>query len=418
MKEIYLGIDLCRKNLQMSYFREDRNEPESIYQLNNTETYQLPNVMFYCTDENKWYVGNNVSGVRFNKNGKIIEDVMGNIGLNNNLVINGNTYTYDELLMILLKEQIEEFMKRFEDAVLKKVSITVEKYEPHVFDVLRKLSKELSLGQDDFYIMSHENAFFQYVMRQEEELKNNSISMFTYSNEGMNYYRIDKKNQGKTAIYNLNVEKIPEISYSMLFEDVEKLDLDFAEIAKLKMRDKYISTVYLTGSGFHDKWIEKSKNVLCSGRRVFMGQNLYTKGACYHARLGAYEHDKDVVFRSNEFITYDIGVLLGDPEGRNSFYPIVSGGREWYNMKGSVELFLDDTNRLQIMYRDRITKDTEKDIIEIHGLPKRPPKTTKLSLEVELYDEKNGAIIIRDVGFGSIYPTTNKIYRREISWQE
>ena len=135
MKEIYLGIDLCRKNLQMSYFREDRNEPESIYQLNNTETYQLPNVMFYCTDENKWYVGNNVSGVRFNKNGKIIEDVMGNIGLNNNLVINGNTYTYDELLMILLKEQIEEFMKRFEDAVLKKVSITVEKYEPHVFDV-------------------------------------------------------------------------------------------------------------------------------------------------------------------------------------------------------------------------------------------------------------------------------------------
>ena len=418
MKDIYLGIDLCRKNLQMSYYREDRNEPESIYQLNNTETYQLPNVMFYCTDENRWYVGNKVSSVRFNKNGKIIEDVMGNVGSSNNLVINGTAYNYDQLLLILLKEQIEEFLQRFEDCVLRKVSITVERYDPNVFEVLHKLAEELLLEDDDFYIMSHENAFFQYVMRQEEELKNNSISMFTYNNEGMDYYRIDRQNQGKTAIYDLKIERIPEITYSMLFEDVEKLDSDFAEIAKLKMRDKYISTVYLTGAGFHDKWIEKSKNVLCSGRRVFMGQNIYTKGACYHARLGAYEHDRDVVFRSNEFITHDIGVMIGDVEGRNNFYPIVSGGREWYNMKGSVELFLDDTNRIEIVYRDRITGDTEKDVIEIHGLPKRPPKTTKLSLDVELNDENNGAIIIRDVGFGNIYPTTNKIYRSEISWQE
>ena len=57
MKEIYLGIDLCKKNIQISYYREDTGEPESIYQLNNTETYQLPNVMFYSTDENVDPVG-------------------------------------------------------------------------------------------------------------------------------------------------------------------------------------------------------------------------------------------------------------------------------------------------------------------------------------------------------------------------
>ena len=96
MTEMYLGLDLCRKNLQISYFREDRGEPESIYQLNNTETYQLPNVMFFDTDENKWYVGNNVSTVRFQKNGKIIEDVYGNVGTDNQVVLNGETYSYDK----------------------------------------------------------------------------------------------------------------------------------------------------------------------------------------------------------------------------------------------------------------------------------------------------------------------------------
>jgi hypothetical protein len=201
---------------------------------------------------------------------------------------------------------------------------------------------------------------------------------------------------------------------------VEYVELDelFASVARKKMRETYISAVYLTGSGFHDKWIDKSKNVVCDGRLVFMGQNIYTKGACYHARFGAYEADRNIVFRTKEFITQDIGVMIGEVGGRSRFYPIVTGGREWYNMKGSITLFLDDTNRLEMSYKDRISGEAQKDVIEIHGLPKRPPKTTKLTLNVELYDEKSGAIIIKDTGFGNIYPTTNKIYRREISWAE
>ena len=142
MTEMYLGLDLCRKNLQISYFREDKGEPESIYQLNNTETYQLPNVMFFCTDENKWYVGNNVSAVRFQKNGKIVEDVVGNVGSKNQVVINGETYSYDMLLLILLKNQIKDFLSRTEDAVLKKLTISIEYYDKAVFEVLKKLKAD------------------------------------------------------------------------------------------------------------------------------------------------------------------------------------------------------------------------------------------------------------------------------------
>ena len=71
MMDIFLGLDLCRKNVQMSYFEEDQDEPTSIYQLNNTETYQLPNVMFYSKDEKKWYVGNQVSTVRFQQDDRL-----------------------------------------------------------------------------------------------------------------------------------------------------------------------------------------------------------------------------------------------------------------------------------------------------------------------------------------------------------
>ena len=58
-------------------------------------------------------------------------------------------------------------------------------------------------------------------------------------------------------------------------------------------------------------------------------------------------------------------------------------------------------------------------MVKIHGIPKRPNKTTKLSLEVEFENPTDGAVIIRDLGFGKLFPTTNKIYRKEfsITWQ-
>lgn len=416
MKEIYLGLDLCKKNIQMSYYREDKQEPESIYQLNNTETYQIPNVMFYSFNEKKWYVGNSVSTIRFQTEGIMVEDVLGRMDSDTVTMVGEESYSPDELLLILLKTHIQEFMGRSEEYELCGLTITLEQYHKRVYDVLRKLQEELSLSAEQFYIMSHENAFFQYVMNQDERLRNNSVAMFEYGTDGMEYYRIDRKNQGSTRIFYLSRQDLKEeMSYSRLFGDIEELDKQFAELARAKMQETYISTVYLTGPGFNDNWIEESKKVVCDGRRVFMGQNLYTKGACYHARLGAYETGRDCILCTEGSIPFDIGVSIGDTEGRNHFHLIALGGREWYNMKGKVTLFLDDTNRIDMMYRDKVTKETQKEIIEIHGLPKRPPKTTKLSLEVEMFDERMGAIVIRDVGFGKIYPTTNKIYRKEFS---
>lgn len=416
MKEIFLGLDLCKKSIQLSYYREDKSEPQSICQLNNTETFLFPNVMFYATQEKKWYVGNDVSGVRFTKEGTIVEDVIGNIDSDSHVVIGASSYTYEMLLLILLKTHVQDFLSRNEDYVLKGVTVTLEEYHPVVYKVLKRFGDELDLDSEHFGIISHETAFFQFVMNQDEKIHTNSVAMFDYGHEGMDYYRIDRKNQRNTRIYYLGYESLKEdLPYSKLFSDVEELDQSFAAIARMKMKETYVSAVYLTGPGFNDTWIQESQKVLCEGRRVFMGQNIFTKGACYHARLGAYENGNDIILCTQGSIPFDIGVTIGDLEGRNHFCPIAIGGREWYNMRGKVSLFLDDTKRISMVYRDKVTKEMQQEVIEINGLPKRPPKTTKISLEVEMYNETMGAIIIRDEGFGSIYPTTNKIYRKEFT---
>ena len=44
---------------------------------------------------------------------------------------------------------------------------------------------------------------------------------------------------------------------------------------------KVVSSVYLTGEGFENNWYPASLKVLCNGRRAFLGNNLYSRGACY-----------------------------------------------------------------------------------------------------------------------------------------
>ena len=92
---------------------------------------------------------------------------------------------------------------------------------------------------------------------------------------------------------------------------------------------------------------------------------------------------------------------------------IALGEQEWFALTGSACIFLDDTNRIEIDMYHRGTNEMVKEIIEIKGLPKRPPKTTKLKISVRYLDAKRGEICIEDKGFGALYPTTGKMYVKE-----
>ena len=118
-----------------------------------------------------------------------------------------------------------------------------------------------------------------------------------------------------------------------------------------------------------------------------------------------------VKFSSKENVIFDVGISSEDEEDR--FIPIALGGRQWYNIHGKISIILDDTESLTLVYRNRKTGEEEREVVKLHGIPKRPNKTSKFSVEVEFENPHHGAFIIKDVGFGKLFPTTNKIYRKE-----
>lgn len=409
----YIGMDLCSDSTQISYYNDIKREPETVNQLNNKETYMMPNILFYSKDTADWYVGSEASEARFKENGIILDELFKNAGSDEKVDVDGVSYSYKQLFLKMLKMHIDSFLYRYEGAIVKKLVVTIPEYSKQLFRVLSKLYKELDIPAENVTITSHLDSGLYYIFNQSSELRVNSVALFDYNTEGLNYYRIDTtKGKEPDVISVHHVDYSKQFNMALFSGDNLLMDDAFTKIVEQEMKQTYISSVFLTGLGFSEKWMNKSRNILCQGRRVFAGQNIYTKGACYKAVGGEYDKFYNTyLVETKENVNFDVGISSGDEEDK--FIPITYGGNQWFNIHGMINVILDDTDMITIVYKNCRTGEEKRETVKLHGIPKRPNKTSKFSLEVEFDNPHQGAVIIKDLGFGKLFPTTNKIYRKE-----
>ena len=431
--QLYLGLDLGPEYTQLSYYNADTREPESVYHEEAKDTYMLPNIMFYSAyhkrmgdnqndcykfiDLSGWCVGARASAYRFEDKGTVVDGIYESTLKNENIEVEGRGYKASDLMVKMLVLHIKQFTDTLGGFVIKRLTVTVADTDPRIIQAVRGLKTALRLSHDQLNIVSHLDSGLCYIFAQPEPLRNNSVGLFDFGRAGLDFYRIDMTRKYPLIVTTQHINYHDKMNLRRFGRYHEDMDETFADIVKECTEQVFISSVFLTGLGFSENWMKQSATVLCQGRRVFVGQNIYTKGACYRSLGGVYTESLSRYFIDTEqTVKTNIGINLMDE--KNTFWPIVYGGLEWFNTRGRVVVFLDDTRRIQIVYQDILTEEEYIETIEIYGLPARPPKTTKLSIEVEYYGADKGAIVIRDMGFGNLYPTTNKIYRKEFDISE
>lgn len=426
--QLYLGLDLGPEYTQLSYYNADTHEPESVYHKEAKDTYMLPNIMFYSAyhkrigdtqgecykfiDLSGWSVGAKASAYRFEDNGTVVDQIYEKTLRKEKIDVEGREYKASDLLVKMMVLHIKQFTDQIGGFTIKKLTVTVADTDPQIIQAVRGLRSALRLGHDQFNIVSHLDSGLCYIFAQPEPLRNNSVGLFDFGRNGLDFYRIDMTRKYPLIVTVEHTDYHDRINMRRFGRYHEDMDEAFADVVRESMAQVFVSSVYLTGVGFAENWMKQSATVLCRGRRVFVGQNIYTKGACYRSLGGIYTESLSRYFiDTEETVKTNIGINLMDE--KNTFWPIAYGGLEWFNTRGKIEVFLDATRRIQIVYQDILTEEELRETVEIYGLPARPNKTTKLSIEVEYYGSDKGAIVIRDLGFGSLYPSTNKIYRKE-----
>lgn len=412
MKKFVAGMDLQIEYAQFCYYDEEQGDAVSVSRHAEEEAYMCSNDLFFQTENKTWYCGETAQELYMTKLGQYYPDILKHLGDYSVIIVDGQEYDYMDLFCILIKLQLEQCFGA-EAAGISKLVISSPMANSILLKAVQRLTKFLKLAKEQIELVSPVVATLFYVFRQDSSVWNNGVALFHYDTKEMMLERMRVQRYQKPMKITITKERLSMPAWNAA---PEEKDAAFKDLCKTLFagRTNNVSGVYLLGEGFSDNWLNQSADVLCRGRRVFVGQNLCAKGACYAAFSGsaAISQDGSVYVKAPGMIHYDIGVKVLY-QGREQIAPIVLGEREWFNIEGSASIFLDDTNRIEIDMYHRGRNELIQEVIEIKGLPKRPPKTTKLQISVRYLDEMRGEICIRDKGFGTMYPTTGKVYRKE-----
>ncbi len=158
--------------------------------------------------------------------------------------------------------------------------------------------------------------------------------------------------------------------------------------------------------------MKDSLRYLCKNRRVFQGNNLFSKGACFgmQERLNVSEVGKEYVFLGNDKLKANIGMSLMR-QGQESYYAILDAGVNWYEAEHEMEFYIRDGSEITLTITPLIGKNGKLAQIVLEDFP-----GTIARLRARFYLEAENLLVveIEDMGFGEIRPATGRSWREKI----
>ena len=201
---------------------------------------------------------------------------------------------------------------------------------------------------------------------------------------------------------------------SLKEEMKELLDHQFYQIVSKCMGARAVSSAFLIGEGFEGEWMKESLRLLCSNRRVFQGNNLYSKGACFGAleKISQSELGKQLVFLGNEKLKANVGMKVYR-QGKESYLALLDAGVNWFEASRQCEFYLDTGNKLSFLITPLTGRNVREEEVVLDGLPLRKKRTTRIRLSMRMLSESKVKMEVQDLGFGQIFPSSGQSWTQE-----
>lgn len=291
--------------------------------------------------------------------------------------------------------------------------ITEREVHPFSKKVFEEAMKSTGIGIPSIRVISYGESFFFYALSQPIGLWRNGALLYDYS-DGLfesDYLSIDhstapaivsdirKKHGDMTPFYGSDRRKMDEKFLSITMEDMKKS----------------VSGTYLTGEAFNERWEQRTLRYICTRSRVFKGQNLYSKGACYSAA-----DDVDLIRISRRYLYLGQDSLLTNvslraiSQGREALLPIADAGSKWYESSKSMEVLLGHDRELIVVLTDIKDRSERNAVIRLDWMPMRPERASRVKVEFEFLSAKRLRVKVTDLGFGEIFRATGEKRKEEI----
>jgi len=281
-----------------------------------------------------------------------------------------------------------------------------------VEQIKRTAMQVMGVSENRIYVQTRQESFCAYVLSQSREIWRYQAVLFDYEGELLRAMALSLHTRTTPVSARVEQEKDWQMPVSGL--SPEEKDEAFLQLIRKVFLNRPVSAVFLVGDGFEEKWYEESLKILCSGRRVFVGNNLYAKGACYRAvRASQGKEAGNYIFLGADKISYQVG-LCTVGNGKESIYPLLRAGESWYEAKAACEVLLLREPVVEFLFQPMQGEEILKEHVYLEGLPERPPKTTRLRIIAEFLKADRLYIQIQDLGFGELFPATDLCWTKEV----
>ena len=411
-----IGYDLNDTYAQISYLSIGEAEPETASLVLGGDQYNIPTAIRQRFGTNLWLHGKDALKSDISE-APVFTRLL-------DLAIKGDALTAGEekidpvaLLALFVKRSLSILTMQVNSNHIAAFMFTTPRVTPRVVEIIGQIAINLDLPPERVYVQSYRESIYQYVVHQPKELWNHHVLLFDYNSHMKAFHMESNKKTTPTVVF-IEDENFPALQYTSGPSEQSKIEWDkqFLKIAEEVIKAQMISSIYLVGEGFKDEWANDSLKYLCRGRRVFRGNNLYGKGACYGAmeKIKPTKISETMVFLGEDKLKANIGLRLLR-NGLESYFAVLDAGANWYECHNSFEVILDNRPELCFLITSLTGGHVSERRIALEGLPERPFRTTRLNLEIHLESADTALLTITDLGFGELFPASGKEWVKDIA---
>lgn len=420
---VAVGYDLGDETSQISYCFLGGKEPETISAVAGEQQYNFPTMLAKRLEVNQWFYGREAVKHVEQKEAVAVEHLLELARSGEEVLIGGETFDPVALLALFIKRSLSLLGLTVPVDHIEVLMITVEQMDHRMVEVLHKVAAVMQLKTRFLFFQSHLESFYFYTIHQPREIWNHEVLLCDFDTGCLKLRRLAWNRKTRPVVAFASLEERPEMSCgndhfingeTLREELMRKWDAFFQQAVKDCCQGRVVSTVYLIGRGFEGGWCQESLKFLCRGRRVFQGNNLYSKGACYGAleKLCASEMGTSHVFLGNEKLKANLGMKVLC-QGKEAYYALMDAGVNWFEAQGEGEFILEDGRAFSLLVTLLTGRESKEVEIVLDGMPERKARATRVKVRLFMKSENRVGMQIEDLGFGEIYPATHKKWEEE-----
>ncbi len=415
-----IGYDLSDDYAQISYCQCGSDRVETLSSVVGEDSFRIPTALCKKQGVNQWFYGKDAQ--RNEGEGGILIGNLLKLAVDGEIVlVDGQEFDPVALLTLFVKRSLGLLAQLGDSSRIDCLVFTCGDMTPRVLEVLARVVTGMKLKTDKVYYISHTESYYYYMLYQPPELWKFKSLLFDYSWGGkeVRVYQMEgNKRTTPVAVfiehenYRLEFAPIVGADEELSGAQKERLDQQFYNLACQLGLNQMISSVYLIGEGFNGDWMQETLRYLCKGRRVFQGNNLYSKGACYYMveYLQPSEAGKANILLGQDHLKANIGMNIYR-QGEESYLALLDAGTKWFEAKGSVEFYLQDGNQVELLITPLMER---KGSIAKLPLRELPGEISRLKMDLYFKAENILVVQVEDLGFGAIRPATGKIWQEEL----